>query len=83
MEEQGGPVGWKRGKNTAERRAEQDAKRARLEAQEGAFDPSQPFSLQQRQPWASKEREVNELTEEQKEHMAKLQVRPAVTAPAG
>lgn len=31
----------------------QEAKKARLEAE--PFDPEQPFTLQQRQPWASKE----------------------------
>ncbi|PSC68216.1 Pre-mRNA-processing factor 17, partial [Micractinium conductrix] len=33
------------------------------------FDPSQPFSLRSRQPWAEKQADVVELTEEQKQYM--------------
>ncbi|EFJ39885.1 hypothetical protein VOLCADRAFT_78216 [Volvox carteri f. nagariensis] len=66
----GGPSAWKRRKTTAERKAEQAARVERLSE---PVDPSQPFKLLERQPWASKEREVSELTEEQKEYIAKME----------
>ncbi|PNW84243.1 hypothetical protein CHLRE_04g226450v5 [Chlamydomonas reinhardtii] len=68
--EEGGPSAWKRRKTTQERKAEQVARAERLAA---PFDPSAPFSLQERQPWASKQAEIAELTEEQKEFIAKAE----------
>lgn len=41
------------------------------------FDPSQPFTLRSRQPWAEKEAEVVTLTEEQKEYMDKFNAEKA------
>ncbi|GLC42328.1 hypothetical protein PLESTB_000659000 [Pleodorina starrii] len=70
MEREGGPSAWKRRKTTAERKAEQEARASRVSQ---PVDPSQPFRLQERQPWASKEREVAELTEEQKEFISKME----------
>ncbi|GIL86051.1 hypothetical protein Vretimale_9079 [Volvox reticuliferus] len=70
VDNEGGPSAWKRRKTTAERKAEQAARANRLAE---SVDPSQPFRLQERQPWANKEREVAELTEEQKEYIAKME----------
>ncbi|KXZ41899.1 hypothetical protein GPECTOR_249g617 [Gonium pectorale] len=87
--EGGGAVSWKRRKTTAERKAEQASpikggwaaatKAARLAE---PFDPSQPFTLQEKQPWANKQQEVAELTEEQKEYIAKMEA-AKVEAAAG
>lgn len=63
---------YKRQKTTAERKAEKDAKAARLAAEVAQFDPSMPFALGEKQPWAGKAREVAELTDEQKEYIAQV-----------
>lgn len=65
-----GQGAWKRRKTTAERKAEQAAKAARLAE---PLDPSQPFRLLEKQPWAHKEQEVAELNEEQKAYMAQVE----------
>lgn len=51
---------YKRQKTTAERKAEKEAKAARLAAQQQNFDPEAPFTLGERQPWAEKAREVSQ-----------------------
>jgi len=60
----------KRQKTTAERKAEAARKE---EERNQPFDPTAPFTLKQKQPWASKVAEVVELTEEQKEYLAKME----------
>mmetsp|Transcript_18506 Transcript_18506/g.51945 ORF Transcript_18506/g.51945 Transcript_18506/m.51945 type:complete len:569 (-) Transcript_18506:353-2059(-) len=59
----------KRRKTTAEKREEAAAKMAR----KAPIDPTVPFTLEQRQPWAHKEVHAAELTEEQKEYLAKVE----------
>lgn len=41
------------------------------------FDPTQPFTLTARQPWAEKETVQAELTEEQKEYIAQMKAKKA------
>lgn len=43
-----------------------------MQAEAAALEPGVPFTLGVRQPWAHKVAEVAELTEEQKEYMAKV-----------
>lgn len=69
-------IGIKKRKTTEERKADA-ARKAELNR---VHDTSAPFTLGQRQPWASKVAEVSELTEEQKEHMAKLEAEKAESA---
>lgn len=61
----------KRRKTTAERKADA-ARREELAAQVGVL-PEGPFQLKERQPWAAKTAVATELTEEQKEFMAKVE----------
>ncbi|KAG2485153.1 hypothetical protein HYH03_016139 [Edaphochlamys debaryana] len=71
LEGAGGPSAFKRRKTTAETKAEKEAREARKAAEAAAFDPSQPFRLGERQPWASKQAAAPaDLTEEQKEFIA-------------
>jgi pre-mRNA-processing factor 17 len=63
-------LGLKRRKTADERKADAERKAAERSA---PIDPSQPFTLGQRQPWAEKVAEVSELTDEQKEYMAKIE----------
>lgn len=62
----------KRRKTTAEKKAEA-ARKVELIEQAQAADPSAPYALINRQPWADKEAAVVGLTEEQKAHMAQLE----------
>eukprot|EP00955_Chlamydomonas_euryale_P106899 365734-Chlamydomonas_euryale.AAC.7 len=71
-------LGIKRRKTTAEKKAEAEQKAMQC----SALDPSQPFTLSQRQPWAAKVAEVSELTEQQKEYLAKLEEEKAEKASA-
>ncbi|GBF87694.1 hypothetical protein Rsub_00405 [Raphidocelis subcapitata] len=61
----------KRRKTTAEKK-EAAARRAAAAEAAGAADPEAPYELLTRQPWAEKEAVAVELTEEQKEYMAKF-----------
>ena len=64
-------IGAKRKKTAAERKAGRDAE---------PIDPTAPFTLAARQPWANKVAEVIELTEEQKDYMAKMEAEKAEAA---
>ncbi|PRW45460.1 pre-mRNA-processing factor 17-like isoform X1 [Chlorella sorokiniana] len=71
------------GKEEFETAAGQAAKRQKTDKakkQQPAFDPSQPFSLRSRQPWAEKEAIAVELTEEEKEYMDKFNAEKAERA---
>ena len=66
-------IGIKRKKTTAERKA---GKASESEP----VDPTAPFTLAARQPWANKVAEVSELTEEQKDYMTKIEAEKAEAA---
>lgn len=65
------------GKQAAKR--QKTAKQQQQQAQQ-AFDPSQPFALRSRQPWADKAVEAVALTEEQAEYMAQYNAERAEKA---
>ena len=55
-------------KTAEEKRAKEEAKQARM----ASFDPAQPFQITHSQPWAKKEVTTNELTEEQRAYLEKI-----------